>query len=558
MRERRSISINRWIILTATALLALLVAMTNGWATDTFVIEGDIGFEDLGRYQLLPFDVPEGTTTIGVSYSYTTVSPTAETNGFFDPVLDIGIYDPEKFRGWTGSDSSSFVISENRDLTTDGYAPGEIPGGEWNVELGVALIYPDMVFHYTVQIELGYEPLGEPFAWPQREDVVLSEQARWYMGDLHCHSSHSGKGASPDEIFDYASSIGLDFLAVTDHNNFSHRLYLGEEQAAYPNLLLLYGEELTTYRGHANIFNIVRPVDYHGTAPGYDINEVIEGIHHDGGYISPNHPGAPFVRVGGSYIGWGWAYPETDVSLLDFYEVVNGPSVVYDWVPNLFNEFAILQWEGFLSKGHRITAIGGSDDHQAGQGSDPLYSPLGIPATMVYAEELSSQGIFDAIKAGHVYIIAEGPQGPKIDFRARCDSRTAMVGDTVTGREIDFQVRVSGGLGRSLNFWKDGIPWIGHYSISIDQDPFVYTFTLKPVNEGRIRLEVRDGLYLSALTNPIYYAPGAVGWEAAHTQASTLIKGAGDDSDLANSIVMFVPAVIFLLGWRRLQKTRKE
>jgi len=550
--------ISRFIVVGVIAVVMLSAGLTWAAASQHLTIEGDLSFEDLGSYPILPFTVPEGTTSIEVSYAYTWTSTKGDAKGFLDPVLDIGIYDPQKFRGWTGSDLSSFVISESRDFTTDGYAPGEIPSGEWYVELGVGLIYPDMAFHYTVDIDLRDDPVGEPFVWPDRVDVVLSQQARWYLGDLHCHSTHSGKGAPMDEIFDYATSIGLDFVAVTDHNGFSHWLVLGEKQAQYPDLLLLYGAEFTSYRGHANIFNVNRPIDYHGTMSGFDINAVIEGIHHDGGYISPNHPATPFVPMGNSYLGWGWAYPETDWGLVDFYEVVNGPSKVYDVVPNIFNTLAILQWEGLLSSGHKITAIGGSDDHLGGHGSDPLYSPLGAPTTVVYAEELSARGIFEALKAGHVYVIAEGPQGPRIDFTAQCGDRTAMVGDTVTGNYIDFRVEVTGGAGRTLTFWKDGIPWIGHHAVTIDQDPFIYTFTIHALNQGRIRIELHNGIYLSALTNPIYYAPEQAGWQAQHAQASTLLQGATKSSDIANCLMMCAPALGFLIGWKRLLRIQRK
>jgi hypothetical protein len=176
---------------------------------------------------------------------------------------------------------------------------------------------------------------------------------------------------------------------------------------------------------------------------------------------------------------------------------------------------------------------------------------------MVYAEELSSRGIFEAIKAGHVYIIAEGPQGPQIDFTAQDGSRTAIIGGTIRGQHIEFRVEVMGGLGRTLTIWKDGIPLHGHYSVTIDQDPFVYIFSIHALDEGRVRVQVENGPYLSALTNPIYFAPEPGVWGAAHAQASTLMQGNTNDSEFANGLLMVVPAFAFLLAWRGLHRGQR-
>lgn len=492
-------------LLLFPALAAFAVAVPAAAAPPDFAFYGNFDFDDAGSFLLLPFDVPGGTTSIGVSYDYEWCSGTGGGKGLGDPVVDIGLYDTEKFRGWSGSNKSSFTLSESRGLTTDSYTPGEILAGEWAVELGVTLIDPGAVIHYSVEIELDDDPVGEPFVWPAREDVVLSEEAKWYRGDLHCHSTHSDGRYPMEDVFDYAAERGLDFLALTDHNGFSHMLYLGEMQALYPELLLLYGEEMTSYRGHANVFDIYRPVDYHGTSPGYDINAVIDGIHADGGFFSPNHPAMPFFPVGDSYLGLGWAYPETDWARVDFFEVVNGPSVVFENIPNVLNTLAILWWESLLDAGHRITAIGGSDDHSAGQGGGDTYAPTGMPTTMVHAAALSAQAIFEAIRAGHVTILCNGPDGPFPDFTAAAGGMTAMPGDRISGREISFRVEIEGARGMAIHIWKDGLPWLGQSPVEIDEDTFTHTFLLNPKNEGRIRVEVKDGPYLAALTNPIFY-----------------------------------------------------
>ncbi|MFC1890639.1 hypothetical protein ACFL4G_12875, partial [Thermodesulfobacteriota bacterium] len=110
-----------------------------------------------------------------------------------------------------------------------------------------------------------------------------------------------------------------------------------------------------------------------------------------------------------------------------------------------------------------------------------------------------------AISAGHVYILAAGPNGPVIDFTASAGGVAAIPGDTISGDDIEFRVEIAGAQGMMLHFWKNGLPWPRHSPVEIDGDPFVYGFHLNPTRDGRVRLELKDGPYLAALTNPIFY-----------------------------------------------------
>src|SRR5512136_1337895 len=38
-------------------------------------------------------------------------------------------------------------------------------------------------------------------------------------GAVHVHTTYSDGGGTPQEVIDAAQSLGLDFLAITDHNN---------------------------------------------------------------------------------------------------------------------------------------------------------------------------------------------------------------------------------------------------------------------------------------------------------------------------------------------------
>ena len=481
-----------------------------GLAQDYF-FDGDAGPDEVGSYLLLDFDVPDGTTRIDVAYSYEnagdgsggTSSPLA---GLLDDVIDIGLYDPDGFRGWSGSNKSAFSVALSAEATTPSYVPGPIPVGAWQVELGVGWVNPGHMLHYAVTVSLSSDDVGPTFEPPYLVPIVLSGERRWYKGDLHCHSEHSD-GAPMADVFEYAHSRGLDFVALTDHNTVSHTLFIPEYQDLYPDMLLLYGIEVTTYRGHANALGVASYVDYHGTAPGYDVNAVIDRVHALGGLFSPNHPNQPVIPLHGSYYGWGWGFPETDWSRVDSLEAINGPSRIAGTIPNPLNTLAIRRWDGLQDEGFRVPLRGGSDDHQAGQGSGPTYSPIGSPTTVVYADELSAAGIYDGLRAGRAFVMTEGPDGPEVYLSAASDDRSAIVGETIGGDDVRVSARVLRGAGMRLVVLRDGEAWRQVEDLPSDDEVVEIS---EPIEAPcRVRAEVYDGSILKVITNSIFVETGA-------------------------------------------------
>lgn len=470
-----------------------------------YFFEGQYSFSDWGRYIDLPFQVPEDTTIIKVRYSYS-------AHDGKPAVLDIGLYDPEKFRGWSGGARSEFAVSESLELTTEGYLAGAIPAGEWRVELGIPIVEPSASFiyglvgldspkrssivSYQVEVELFDDPVGEPFVMPPKHEVVLSTEPGWYYGDLHCHSTHSDGEYPLEVVLEFARRQGLDFIAPTEHNTISHFARIPELQALYDDMLILYGLELTSYIGHANIFDYFGFVDYRATDPDYDINAVIDEVHAGGGYYSPNHPAA-FLSIGIPYL-----IEDTDWSKVNFYEVVNGRTRLLNSTPNPINLKALQIWDRMLREGHRITAIGGSDDHQAGRPDNPISSPIGIPTTVVYAEELSSRGIMEGLAAGRAYILNEGRGEMRIEFTASGGGQPVMMGDLIEAGEIEFRIKVEGARFKALFIIENGFPLF----LPILSDNFEHTFKRRPRSSGYIRLEVMSGHFHEIITNPIYYA----------------------------------------------------
>lgn len=67
----------------------------------------------------------------------------------------------------------------------------------------------------------------------------LNTSGNWYKGNLHCHTTNSDGKLTPEETVERYKSKGWSFLALTDHQHYSHLSQLGSE-----DFLILPGTEL--------------------------------------------------------------------------------------------------------------------------------------------------------------------------------------------------------------------------------------------------------------------------------------------------------------------------
>ena len=191
-------------------------------------------------YRYYPFDVPPGAQRIEVSYHFTR-DERAQPEWGADDVVDIGIFDTRGveflepgFRGWSGSARRSLFIEESE--ATPGYIPGPLDAGEWNVFLGARILNSD-VMPYWVHVSVdsdssaGVEDRGGLKTPAYENDRATSvplpasdreKPGRWYRGDFHSHTIHSDGYSTIDEYAAHAKQRNLDFLAITDHNTWSH------------------------------------------------------------------------------------------------------------------------------------------------------------------------------------------------------------------------------------------------------------------------------------------------------------------------------------------------
>ncbi|HEY1733249.1 MAG TPA: CehA/McbA family metallohydrolase [Acidimicrobiales bacterium] len=328
-----------------------------------------------GWYVPVPFEVP---ATAGPDLSVSVSYPSAGAR------LDVGLFDPDGFRGWSGSERSQLWVGP--DGATPGYLPGPVPAGTWAVWLGLYVV-PDGGVDVDIEVRAA-RPAGPAptppaplAARPPRRQLPSEGIGTWLAGDLHCHTLHSDGALPVRDVAALARRAGLDFLAITDHNTVSHHAEL-PAAAAETEVELIPGQEVTSYSGHANALGPMGWVDFRGPADDW-MAAVVEA----GGLLSINHPTAGST---------GWQRP-----------LSRPPHLIELW-PGAWDRrmggaadaaFAIRASLG------QATPVGGSDYHRP---TDPV--SVGRPTTWVLADD---GDVLAGLRAGRTTISA-GRDAPVI------------------------------------------------------------------------------------------------------------------------------------------------
>ncbi len=133
-------------------------------------LTGDVKGRQNKTYFYVPFTVPTGVHRISVDFRYTGREERA--------TLDLGIADPQRFRGESGGNKSHFTISETD--ATPSYLPGAIPAGEWRLIIAVPNMRPQVVSHY--QAEIRFNTRAEDGAFTPTSghgDAVVSRRSAY-------------------------------------------------------------------------------------------------------------------------------------------------------------------------------------------------------------------------------------------------------------------------------------------------------------------------------------------------------------------------------------------
>jgi hypothetical protein len=289
---------------------------------------------------------------------------------------------------------------------------------------------------------------------------------RWLAGDLHVHTENGHDtcstpltrvdGSPCQEPWTWSFSVaerialakerGLDYLAITDHNNIraqSERSYRRERDLllvpAYENSLPGHAQMLGAqrcYPGPTEIDEGIRVCTRDSSFAG--VVAARDALRADGGAFQINHP---------SDRDWSSTFGHQIVP--DSVEVWN--IGVWTWQPPApsanDNDFALRFYDGFLDRGLRVAATGGSDSHWR------ITSPaqgVGQPTTWIYSAGKTWQDITAAIRAGRTMVSWQPPAylGQRMYLEADADGNgtfESMIGDTVPAGSR-MRVRVEGGL----------------------------------------------------------------------------------------------------------------
>ncbi|MDF1859729.1 MAG: DUF3604 domain-containing protein [Verrucomicrobiales bacterium] len=271
-----------------------------------------------------------------------------------------------------------------------------------------------------------FEPVSLPLSGePERYETEGSDGKRYrlFWGDLHCHSGLTGDAeGEPDEIVLYARDRAkLDVMVLQDNDEVHGRILtegeyrLGTTYSQWitepGRFVALPGYEWTqrTMKGGVpDPYASVHEQKMKGSYPnhrtviypmkggpivryfevGHDFDRMAETVAASGGILHSQHP------------AFELSDQPNEVNL----EVTACWGIYIRSVPALFH--------GELDKGRRVGFIGTSDSHRRNPG---LCGGL----TGIYAEELTPEAIFDALKKHRVF----ATNGSKIVLDSRADGK---------------------------------------------------------------------------------------------------------------------------------------
>ena len=186
--------------------------------------------------------------------------------------------------------------------------------------------------------------------------------------DPHIHSVYSGDATgTPREIVKKARKIGLDAIAIADHNSLKGSQIALKEVKEFKDLIIIPSMELTTSKGHIVALGINEEIK-----KGLTPEETMEKIQEAGGVSIVPHP---FVRYRDGLLA------RTSTLKMDAIETLNSRYI-----------FGYSNWRAKkLAQEENIPEIGSSDAHFVGA--------IGSCVTKVQAD-FSIDSILEAIRKG--------------------------------------------------------------------------------------------------------------------------------------------------------------
>lgn len=335
-----------------------------------------IAKEQEGSYFTLPVEVPAHVERLDIAYEYPRyeeVSHEGWTERREVCVVDLAVSAPGgAYVGSSGSDRSRIWICSAG--SAQGYDSVPISPGTWEIIVGAYKIPAEGAdVRYTV--------------------TFTRKELRLFRGDTHLHTLGSDGSMSVLDAARCAQFRGLDFIFLSDHNNFAQNF----SRVSVPGVTVLPGTEWTHYKGHCGMLGVERP--YRSAFCVNTREEAaakLEEARANGAAVVLNHPFCPSC-------GWKWGFEGFSYDLV---EVWNGATV------EAATRDCVAWWHGQLCQGRRLPITGGSDYHRPDFGSH-----IGDPCTCLYALSREPEDLKQALLQGNGYV-SYTPKGPGVSAQA--------------------------------------------------------------------------------------------------------------------------------------------
>lgn len=169
------------------------------------------------------------------------------------------------------------------------------------------------------------------------------------FADLHVHTNYSDGADGVSDVLAWAAQIGLDVIAITDHDTIDGAFIAAELARVRNEPEVIVGEEVSSRDGHI-LALFIRTV----VPPNMSAEETVEAIHEQGGLAIAAHP---YWRTSDrDHRGRAFSLGDRIAEIrLDAVEVINGA-----FTPSIIGaNFQAGPAAGTLG----MTRVGGSDAH---------------------------------------------------------------------------------------------------------------------------------------------------------------------------------------------------
>ena len=321
--------------------------------------------------------------------------------------------------------------------------------------------------------------------------AAQAAEGEWLAGDLHVHSTYShdsygGPGddnTGPEELytlgwsvgeqFQHAALRGLDYLAITDHEDLR-----SQQDAGFGGGVIGVPGYENSLAGHAQMLGATRLYD-NGDESAAAVGALADALRADGGAFQVNHPAEGSTDYPHD-ADWTYGYAVEP----DTVEVWNISRLYQPPLPSASsNDDAVRYWEGWLDRGARVAATGGSDNHWR---STFALQGVGQPTTWVFARERTTAGVLEGIRRGRTFVSHQPPAfgGPRLLL----EGDGAMVGGRV-GPRAPLRARVEGGTGMFLRLIATGGEPLGD-PVLVTGPEFEHEFEAPRAAPGWVRAEL--------------------------------------------------------------------